>query len=340
MRPSFLPRLVNEPFGDPGLFIPFLYENCALQMDLGDIHALSSKDIIKISQVFVTHTHMDHFVGFDQLLRICLGRDKHLFLYGPEGFLKNIEGKLAGYSWNLVHNYQNRLAIHAFEIKPEKILSRVYTCREQFLPDQNVKILPFDKTIVNEASFKVKFEILDHSIPCLAYVLKEHFHINIKKDAVLALGLSVGPWLNTFKQALYEHPDQEGVITVPNPDTSQSHGKFDLKELADKIAVITPGQKIAYVADVGYTGENIQRIIRLADSADQLFIEASFLEEQKDIAGAKHHLTARQAGEIAALAKVKQFTIFHFSPRYRDMEQALVDEANAAFRRTRNDTVM
>ena len=86
-------------------------------MDLGDLHTLSPKDILKISHVFVSHTHMDHFLGFDQLLRILLGREKDLFLYGPEGFLKNIEGKLSGYSWNLVQNYQNRFAIHAFEIQ-------------------------------------------------------------------------------------------------------------------------------------------------------------------------------------------------------------------------------
>ena len=98
MRPSFLPRLVNRPFDDPGLFIPFLFEKRAILFDLGDIYSLSAKEILKTSHVFITHTHMDHFFGFDRLLRLFLGRDQHLFLYGPEGFLKNVEGKLAAYS--------------------------------------------------------------------------------------------------------------------------------------------------------------------------------------------------------------------------------------------------
>ncbi|MBW2643668.1 MAG: MBL fold metallo-hydrolase, partial [Deltaproteobacteria bacterium] len=97
MRPSFLPRLVNGPFDDPGLFIPFLLEKRAIIFDLGDIYSLSSRDILKISHVFISHTHMDHFLGFDRLLRLFLGREKHLYMYGPEGFLKNVEGKLAGY---------------------------------------------------------------------------------------------------------------------------------------------------------------------------------------------------------------------------------------------------
>jgi ribonuclease Z len=84
MRPSFLPRLVNEPFGDPGLFIPFLHQKRALIFDLGDIHSLSARDILKITHVFITHTHMDHFIGFDRLLRLLLGRDQDLYLYGPK----------------------------------------------------------------------------------------------------------------------------------------------------------------------------------------------------------------------------------------------------------------
>jgi len=89
MRLSFHPRLVNGPFDDPGLFIPFQFQNRAVIFDLGDINRLTPKDILKISHVFVSHTHMDHFIGFDRLLRLSLGREKNLALYGPPGFLEN-----------------------------------------------------------------------------------------------------------------------------------------------------------------------------------------------------------------------------------------------------------
>jgi ribonuclease Z len=65
MRTSFHPRLINDPFGDPGLFISFLYRRRALLFDLGDLHALAPRDMQKISHVIVTHAHMDHFIGFD-----------------------------------------------------------------------------------------------------------------------------------------------------------------------------------------------------------------------------------------------------------------------------------
>ena len=65
MHPLFLPRLVNGPFEDPALFIPFQFERRALIFDLGDISRLAPRDLLKTSHAFVTHAHMDHFIGFD-----------------------------------------------------------------------------------------------------------------------------------------------------------------------------------------------------------------------------------------------------------------------------------
>ena len=143
-----------------------------------------------------------------------------------------------------------------------------------------------------------------------------------------ALGLETGPWLTDFKQELYGDTDSETEFEV-KASGGQTQ-RFRLGELAEQVALITPGQKIAYIADAAYSPQNQEKIISLAKDADHLFIEAAFLEAHKDIAAEKHHLTARQAGTLAARAGAKQFTIFHFSPRYADQENLLYQEATEA----------
>ena len=330
MRPRFHPRLINGPFDDPGLFIPFLFENRAILFDAGDLTALSPRDILKISHVFVSHTHMDHFIGFDQLLRLFLGRDKKLYLYGPQGFLKNVEGKLAGYSWNLVNSYNYPLRLIVSEIRPDGLKTRDYPCQEQFLPRQKPVSAPFKRELHAEDSFKVTCTVLEHRIACLAFCIHERFHVNINKEALQDLDLDTGPWLTRFKKALYSRSDPDSAFEVELTGTLKKK-TFPLGRLADQIAIITPGQKIAYVTDVVYNNANIEKIIEFSGNADQLFIEAAFLDRDREMAKEKCHLTARQAGELAALAKARQFTIFHFSPRYLGQEDLLYREAAEAF---------
>ena len=330
MRPSFLPRLVNGPFDDPGLFIPFLFEKRAIIIDLGDIHPLSAKEILKAGHIFITHTHMDHFIGFDRLLRLFLGRDQDLYIYGPENFIKNIEGKLAGYSWDLVKNYTNLLALHVTEVHDDHLLTKEYICQNGFLPASKAVKHSFNGTLLKEPSFSVFTRILDHSIPCLGFTLKERFHVNIIKNAVSELGLEIGPWLKEFKQALFDNQDPDSEFEV-SCDKKQHNKKFVIGDLAKKIARITPGQKVSYIADVVYNESNVQKIVELVKDSDHLFIEASFLEKDKDIAEKKCHLTAWQAGHIAGKAGVKQLTPFHFSPRYQGQAHMLEKEAMDAY---------
>ncbi|MFO7930385.1 MAG: MBL fold metallo-hydrolase, partial [Desulfosalsimonas sp.] len=98
------------------------------------------------------------------------------------------------------------------------------------------------------------------------------------------------------------------------------------------VAIVTRGRKIAYIADAAFHEKNKRRITDLVRGADHLFIEAAFMERDRQIAGRKKHLTAAQAGSIAAEAGVKRFTLFHFSPRYSGCYDELEKEAEKAFR--------
>ena len=104
-----------------------------------------------------------------------------------------------------------------------------------------------------------------------------------------------------------------------------------LGELKTDILRIVPGQKIGYVVDTLYSEANARRIIALVQGADQLFIEAPFLQRDAAHAAARYHLTAHQAGTLARQAAVKNCTPFHFSARYSGQDETLLAEALSAF---------
>jgi ribonuclease Z len=322
----FNPTLVNRPWGDPGLFVSFFFNKRAILFDLGEIHTLSPRDLLKISHVFITHTHMDHFCGFDHLLRILLGREKTLYLYGPEDFLKNLEGKLNSYSWNLVNNYAKSLNLSATEVRSGSRITRQYFCRNEFIPCNEER---FEYTnhwfIHQEPSFNVSTTVLDHGIPTLGFAVEEKFKINIKKDILETMGLTPGPWVQALKQALYKGNDPEDAIMI------SENKKFSIRELASLLTLITKGQKVVYISDVAYSNANLEKMLMLAKNADHLFIESAFLDKDRAHAEKKFHLTARQAGKIAALSGAKRFTLFHFSPRYAEPEETFYQEALAEY---------
>jgi ribonuclease Z len=338
VRPTFHPRLVNDPFEDPALFIPFFFEKRALLFDLGNLYRLPRRDMLKITHAFVTHTHMDHFAGFDALLRIFLGRDRVLHIFGPPPFLRNVEGKLGGYTWNLVENYDDAFVLKATEVHPDHTLTQEYHCNKAFSAPQVPLRRDFDGTLLKESAFSVHAIHLDHKTPCLAFMLKERFHINIMKDRLKALHVPVGPWLRQLKEALYEQRNPgERFHVVWKEHGKEREATFRLGDLARQITRVSPGQKIVYIVDVIFAPENIEKMIDFARNADQLFIEAAFLDAEAHVARRKYHLTAKQAGIVARKAGVKHVTLFHFSPRYAHTGSLLEGEAREAFTKPGSD---
>ncbi len=328
MKPLLHAHLLNEPFGDPALYVEILWEHRALLFDLGDLGNLRPAKMLKISHAFVTHTHIDHFIGFDALLRVMLNREKKLKLFGPPGFLTNVQGKLGGYTWNLSADYP--FSIEASEVYPDKVQTQLFHCHERFAPGAKWE-KPFCGRIVEDPQLQVQAEHLDHLIPSLAFALQERIHVNVHKERVAEMGLPIGPWLKELKEAIWKNEQEEKSFVIPTTEKENSPQKeVSFKALKD-LVTISPGQKIAYVADCRFTRENIDKIVRLAERADLFFCEAAFLEKDRQKAEEKAHLTARQAGELARKAKAKKLCIFHFSPKYEREMDLLHQEAEEAF---------
>ena len=73
-----------------------------------------------------------------------------------------------------------------------------------------------------------------------------------------------------------------------------------------------------------------QNAIELARGAKMFLCESTYLEEHRDLAYEHHHLTAKQAAQIAKQAQAKQLILTHFSARYRHLD-AFEEEARNVF---------
>lgn len=100
-------------------------------------------------------------------------------------------------------------------------------------------------------------------------------------------------------------------------------------EPEDVLGEALPGTRYAHVGDTGRT-DNILPHIK---GVDALVIEATYLEEEAQMAKDFAHLTAGQAAQLAKDAGVGQLILTHISRRYREAD--VIAEAQAVFPNTR-----
>lgn len=333
MRQLFETTLVNDVFGDPALYVDFRDERRALLFDLGDISALPPRKLMRLTHVFVTHTHMDHFAGFDHLLRVVLGRKASLALFGGPNFIDQVEHKLRAYTWNVVHRYDValRFDVHEIDVDGQRRHAR-FSSHARFAREACDAATMHDDVLHDEPTFRVRARFVDHDIPCLAYAIEEKAHLQVNKDRLAALGLGTGAWLRELKHAVLSNAPETAPIEVRWRDRAGEHARTrSVAELRDVILDVVDGRRVGYVTDLRHSQSNVVALMQLLAGVDRLFIESVFLDADVAHATHKNHLTARQAGTIARAVGAGAIVPFHFSPRYQGRADALRDEAYAAW---------
>jgi ribonuclease Z len=297
--------------------------------DLGRIDRVPAADLLKVRYVFVSHTHMDHFIGFDHLLRLFLARDCTVELFGPAGVIDNVQGKLRGYTWNLVDGYPFILRVH--EVGRQRVRTACLRATTAFQIEWEPEV-PFTGVIATASGFQVRAAHLDHRIDSLGYAVEEDMHLNVRTDVLAELAIPPGPWLNALKAAVRRgDADDARIVAEWRHDGQMQRRELSVGELRRRLLTETPGQKLAYVTDVLFSADNVARVVDLVRGADLFYCESLMLDGDRDQALKRYHLTARQAGTLARLAAVKRLHTFHFSPRYDGEAERLREEAGAVF---------
>lgn len=324
--------LVNGSFGDPTLYVES--GGYGTLFDCGHLLPLSEARIHRTRDLFISHAHMDHFFGFDWLLRCFLGADRRIRIFGPEGIAARVGARLDGYTWNIEMDFAFEAEVHelagAFP-RAGRTVTR-FRVRHGLERGTPVAAGTIEGGVAWEtAKHRVLATPVDHGTPALAYRYEQKLGVRVKEDAIAALGLARGPWLRRFKG--------EVLCGAPPETPFEVEGRtFALGELARRIGIEERGTTIAYIADTALGGDTRARLVALARGVDVLYCEGKYLEADRDRAEAAGHLTARQAAEIARDAGAGELVLFHPSPRYQDDFGRVLAEARAVFAAARFQT--
>ena len=135
---------------------------------------------------------------------------------------------------------------------------------------------------------------LDHTIDCFGYRLVEPDGRRMLPDRLAAAGIA-GPDVTRLQE--------EGSLVVGGRRVSLA-----------EVSQPRRGQRFAFVMDTRLC----DGVYALADGADMLVVESTFLSTERELADKFGHLTAAQAGRVAADSGVRTLVLTHFSQRYQD----------------------
>jgi ribonuclease Z len=316
----FVAALVNGVFGDPLLLVRLRHGRRCLLFDLGEAGRLRARTAHAVTDVFISHAHIDHIAGFMAFLRSRIGAFPPCRVYGPPGLAQNVAGMVAGVHWDRVGKRRPRFEV--MELHREHIL-RFAVSAGCGAPRSLGKESAPGGILLVDSLFRVRGAVLDHRTPVLAYVLEPSTEIKVRSERLATSGLRPGPWLTELKRAIVERED-DALLELPDGSTRR------VRALADELVMVRPGEKLAYATDLADTAANRKQLSALARGAHTFFCEATFCEADAARAASTGHLTARACGEIATAAGVERLIPFHFSRRYESDPARVYREVRAA----------
>jgi ribonuclease Z len=163
-------------------------------------------------------------------------------------------------------------------------------------------------TVAVTAAFRLEARALSHSVPTLGYRLAEPDGRRMLPAQLTARGIA-GPDVGRLQR--------EGSLVAG-----------DRLVTVEQVSEARRGQRFAFIMDTRLCDAAFE----LADQADMLVCESTFADEEAALAREYGHLTAGQAGRIAAGAGARLLVLTHFSQRYGAGDsQRLAGQAAMAF---------
>ena len=320
------PYLCSGLLDDPLLLVRVRPTGRSLLFDCGQLQHLAKRTLRSIDAVFVSHAHMDHFMGLDHLVRHTHVSPRPLDLYGPPGIAARVEHKLAGYDWNLAEAWWR--TIHVHEVHEDRIEHHQFAGAQGFTGERLGSESRCGTTIHVEAYVTVEAKLCDHGLPVLAFRLTETEVFSIDPAALANAGLHPGPWLRELKRRWQRGETGRGPLVVlrTTVDGPQETTIADDAALYRQLRADRPAASLGYVTDVGFCTANRQRLQGLLADVSLLCCECTFLAEDVAKARTSRHLCTSDVNQLAADLRPRTLVPLHLSKAYVRNPRALYRE--------------
>lgn len=150
--------------------------------------------------------------------------------------------------------------------------------------------------VEDDGRFRIEAAFLEHGVENIGWRITEADTRKFDNQKLVGFGIK-GPMVKELQE--------KGFIEI--------EGR---KVTLDQVSWIRKGDSFAIVIDT----VPCQNAIDIARGAAMLLCESTYLEEHKELARLHHHLTAKQAAEIAKQAGAKELILTHFSARYQNLK--------------------
>ncbi|MBP9040800.1 MAG: ribonuclease Z [Anaerolineaceae bacterium] len=243
-------------------------------------------------------------IGFKRLNRIFITHGHLDHILGLGGLLSTFM------RWESIDNLEIYGGASALERVSDLIYGVVLRGAKPAMPVSLIEIQPgviFDASDFTVTAFPVNHRGTD----CYGFLFEEKGRRPFLAEKADELGIPAGPMRGRLVKG--------ESITLEN-------GRIITPEML--LGDFRPGTRLAAIGDLGETSS----LVDLLQGVDGIVMEATYLDEDKDMARQFAHLTARQAAEFAKQVGAGKLMLTHLSRRYRDKD--ILNEAQAIFENT------
>jgi ribonuclease Z len=243
-------------------------------------------------------------LGFKRLNRV-------LITHGHLDHILGLAGLLSTFMrWETI----DRLEIYGGQWALDRIHDLIYgIVLRGAKPPMDLQLLQISPGLIfDQDDFTITaFPVWHRGPDCFGYLFEEKTRRPFLPENAEELSIPPGPWRR----------DLVNGRSITLPDGRVIHPE-------QVLGPERPGTRLAHVGDVG----RIDELAEAVQGVDALIIEATYLNEEAEMADQFAHLTAQKAAELAAAAGVKYLILTHISRRYR--ERDVLAEAQTIFPNT------